>query len=494
VNGVDTVDEDVLRRAWAAAADTQDDLAPTGALLEGLPDDDVRLPRARNLLLRGRPVDALALLPDVSRDEVVGGRVRGWADLVAAACWAAQGDERALGALMLQGADMTGGAAQSHAYLVGAAAEQAGRWEVADQAWRLLFDHAPVTDHVFVRALAAQVARRDPRDPARAGADVVDAAQALLNWHGADPYGIARVRQVADLLVARDDRVGAALLTRALVRMRPGNERLAAVHQDHPVRRSALLEHGAQVVGVLAGGALVAIGVITDLPGVVVLLGVALALLAPVHRLRTARGLGPVDDRVLREVDGVPLDAPDDVPWLARAPWWVLLAVLLPVSALVAFLVTFAVAIPLVPSDVELGDDRTVDGVVSAVTVVLTVAILALLLRLRRRNVTRQAQTRRAADHQAWTATVGECRCWTDEAFRAPLAGEYLTRHLHPSSDGAATAVARSVEGAVAAQCPLTGARWLVLHDPDEEVRLVLRGPAVVTPEPAAAREAGGYL
>ncbi|WNB85467.1 hypothetical protein [Cellulomonas sp. ATA003] len=494
MNEVEAADVEVLRRAWAAGADTQDELAAVGALLQSLADDDLDVHRARNLLLRGRPADALAVLPQVSRDDVLAGRVRDWTDLVAAACWAAQGDERALGILLRHGAQMNGSAAQRHAYLVGAAAEQAGRTEVADQAWRLLFDTAPVTDHVFVRALTAQIARRDAQDASRAAEAVVGAAQALLEWHGADPDGIALVRDVVDQLVARGDRAGAALLTRALVRMRPGNERLAAAHRDHPVRRSPLLEHGAQVAGVLAGGGLVAIAVATDVPAIVGLTGVLVTMAAPVHRLRTARSMSPADDRVLREIDGVPIDAPASLPALARAPWWLVLAMMLPLSALVGFLVAFVVAIPFVPAEVELGDDPVVDGAVWGGTVVLTIAVLALLLRLRRRNGVRLAERRRQEEHRTWTASVGECLCWTHEAFRAPLAGEYLTKHLRPVSEGSGAAVARSVEGGTAAECPVTGARWLVLGGTDGAVRYLLRAPAVMAPEPAAAREVGGYL
>lgn len=491
-------DEGALRHAWANMADRCDEPAVVAALLADLSDEGVHAHRARALLETGRPDDALALLPTASREEVIAGRVERWTDLVATACWAARGDDQALGALMREGAGLTDAAAQAHAYLLGSAAEQAGHGEIADRAWRQVFDSGVRTDRVLARVMAVEVGHRDRQDPAGAAADVLTIAQAMLSPHGTGPAEAPLLPTVLDLLAARGDRAGAALLTRALRSLRPRSERLTAIERVHAVRRNPWVEHGLRVLGVVVGAVLLSLGISGHGPAHLTVAGFAIAAGAALHRLPTARGLSRTDDGALRRLGRMGPAREPLPPWFARVPWNLVLVVGVVTCVLVPATVVTAIAGLLVAGDGRSGSDLA-SAVTWGVTLVLSIVLVAAMLRLPRLVLGHHAERSRAAAHARSKETAHECRCWSDGALTRPLADEYATKHLTPvlpdTPDSTAARCAGLVEEAGAAQCPLTGTRWLVLHGEGGEARLALRGPARVTSSPGVPEQAvGGYL
>ena len=486
----DLDDDTELRATWATAADEMDALAVAERLLASIPADrEEARPalRARLLLVLGRPADALAVLPDADRARLLADKPRGWGDVVALACWAAQGDSDALSALLRFGAGLPPSHAPIHADLVAAAAEQAGDLTLADDAALGL---APVRTPFSVRRRAVAHLRQRGGEPERVAATVLDVAQALLELEPRADRDTTVVESVVDDLVRRSDLSAAEMLLDALADLRPGSTTLDTLRRRHPLRVSRLAAAVPFLGAVVASVLLVVAAVRLHLPAGVVAAALPAAFFGAFQaRPRTMPDLQEADERAVRLIRRQTRRTIGGRA--ARAAFTVLAGAVGAVVALVlAVLVSEAVA-----PGVELGESRVLDLSVLAALIAGVAGGPACLGRLRRRALVRRVARADAAARAQELVDVGRCACWQASHLRGELAEGYAAQHLRADDPGVldGTDLGDAVEAAVRS-CPSTGLRWLLVRLPSDPGAVLLRGTAAGPAPFAADPGTGGYL
>lgn|GEM_PF-6692316 len=491
-----------LRTAWAAAADDADASAVAERLLAaagsasgtaagtapGTGSDEHRWHRARLLLGLGRPEDALALLEDADRARLVTDKPRGWADVVALACWTAQGDADARAALLRFGATLPPSHAPVHAEIVAAAGRYAGDLTLADDA--ALAMPARRTPSSVRHRVVAHLVRRSSTDPGRAAATVVDTALALLELDPPADQDTTPVVQVVEDLAVRGDVAGAALLVDALADLRPGSPGLGALRRRLALRRSWVSTAAPALTAVLGCVAIVTAAVLLHLPALVVTASVPAWLIGSLRvRPRGYPQLTAVDERALGLVRRQTLRV---FPNRAAQVGAVLLGAA--AGAALALLLSVVVSEAVAPG-VELGESTVLDLSVLATVLAGTVLTPVGLVRLRRRGLLRRAAKAGAAARAAELVDLARCACWQLPHARGQVADGYAAQHLVPGDPAALRGL--DLPGPAAPEvrvCPTTGLRWLLVREPGEPHPVLLRGTA---PGPVVfAEEAGtgGYL
>ncbi|MFF1530203.1 hypothetical protein [Cellulomonas sp. NPDC058312] len=477
-----------LRSAWATAADEVDALAVAERLLASVPADHEAArtaQRARLLLVLGRPADALALLPDADRAQLLVDKPRGWADVVALACWTAQGDAEARGALLRFGATLPPSHAPVHADLVAAAAEQAGDLTLADDAALGLPAHRTPFS---VRRRAVAHLRQRGGEPGRVAATVLDVAQALLEVEPRADRDTVVVEGVVDDLARRQDGAAALLLLDTLADLRPGSTAIGALRRQIPLRVARLAAAMPFLVALVGSALLVAATALIHLPVAVVAAGVPTLWFGAFRtRPRTMPQLGEVDEqaaRLIRRRTRATFGGR-----AARVAFAVLAGA---VGVIAALFVTVLVSEAVAPG-VELGESRVLDLSVLATVIVGAIGAPAAMGRLRRWNLVRQAARSEARAREQELVDLQRCACWQASHLRGEVAEGYAAQHLQGGDDGLLDGVDLG-DASVVRTCPATGLRWLLVRHASEPGAVLLRGTAA-GPKPFVADSGtGGYL
>ena len=489
----DVEDRTRLRTAWAAAADEADAPAVAERLLAGAAadradDDEHRWHRARLLLTTGRPADALALLPDADRSRLLADKPRGWSDVVALACWTAQGDVDARGALLRFGATLPPSHAPVHAELVAAAGRLAGDLTLADDA-ALALTSRRTPSSVRYRAVAHLV-RRSTVDPGRAAATVVDAAHALLELDPPADRDTATTERVVADLAARGDGAGAALLVDALADLRPGSPGLAALRRRLPLRRSWLSTATPLLTAVVGCVVIVVAAVQLHLPAIVVAASVPAWLIGSLRvRPRGYPQLTLVDERALGLARRQTLRV-----YPNRAVQVVVLVLAAATGAVLAAMLSAVVSEALLPG-VELGESTALD--LSVLAAVLAGAVLAPsgMTRLRRASLARRARRDAEAARARELVDLARCACWQLAHARGDVATGYAAQHLGAGDLAGLRGLDLGAGAAAEVRaCATTGLRWLLVREPGEAGPVLLRGTAPGPVVFAEEKGTGGYL
>lgn len=499
--------------AWAAVANSSDDVEAALRLLD-LPVQlassetvSTSVDRARLLLLSGRPDDGLAVLTKAGVQRV--GQGASATDCVLAACLAATGEQNALDWLLWAASHVPETARWWTTYLIAAAGEGQGEWEISGRAWRaLVFDHGIRTDLTVPRAVAAMVEARDRSDVVTAVGAVARAA-ALLSEMASPPDEDANpALSAVTVLRAHGDAAGARLLLTALV-ARLGQVRplVQALQGATPIEAEKRYVRKSRLAG---GAALLALAASTVFAGPTPLHVVALVALVlgrnRWHRLVGVPGFDKVDSGVWRAFRAVHHDVRTGVATTVRhrhisrldvAGVFVGLTLALPVAT-TATGATRQVLGTSTPLRLGLGD--CVGTTVFFAVVAAAIAVSTLWQRsafLKRGEMVRQAHRRSQG------ASLSTCRCWDTARLTGSDALHYSQQHL---------ALAREADLAAAVQplgadadlftCVTTGMVWLSAPLALRHRRLLLRGsvpdrpdvPVAIVGGTAAKESTGFYL
>ncbi|GAA3799744.1 hypothetical protein CSO01_15530 [Cellulomonas soli] len=471
-------------------ANDADELELADALLAELPPEQLTTPvvvaRARLLLLRGRAQEAVAELARHGVDDVPSEGPRSWPELVLTAARAGAGDGYAFQRL-LEAATTHAGDPQAWriAYLVAASAEQLGRLDVADSAWRVLAaQHGIVTPLTVSRLAIGEISHRDRFHPESAVAVVTTQARNLTRLAPAPQEDPGPTLAAVAGLRARGDEAGARLLLHAVDRLCPATpaitEALRSSAPTEGVRAHRLKLAGALLLGLL----LLPLGIF----------GIALVWGGRTLWERSVRlpGLTLTDSAAWRAIGTVPADAGSADPTRTereQGAGWYGLAIIL---GAVAWMV---VGTPLSATAGRWfgGDADTIVFVLGLVSLpaLLVVATRSLRLRLLRRRARRR--TERA--ERARLAEAALCRCWQTRGLRGDFAAAYATNHLVPVPVPALLESLRQRVGfwVHLRRCPVIGVLWLG-GTPDGGGAVHLRGAVPSTPGPAATSPGGFYL
>ncbi|MFC0644705.1 hypothetical protein [Cellulomonas phragmiteti] len=473
--------------AWARAAEDVDDLDLAATLWSQVDDEHAVSGRARVALLSGDAAGALALLAAAGVADVPADGPRSLDQLVVLGCRAAQGRPDDLSRLVAAGATLPAQLRLLYLYVLGAAAEGAGRQDLADGVWRtVVVEHGVRTPHVLSRFLASWVQGRPGTDGRAVVTRVAEAAHELVGAVPRPWEDAAALEATTRELVARGDAAGAALLTTTVSRLGPRSEAVDALVSAHAPRRRTLQR--AVPVAVLVVAVVVSAVVLRHgLPGFAI--GGA-ALWASRRWWAPVRGWSLADGQAW---DGLVALRFDDTSGAPRERTSSLR--LLPSLAAVAGLAV-GVALGGWWWQWSLDPARHVPWQVSGIVGGLCwfgIPALATWAGVRGdRERRRRADVRRRTEADATAlAQAATCRCWEASALVGSYAERYAAAHL----GAAAGAAPVSVRAASVRVCPLSGMRWMATTSVTGASVVLLRGPAPSVPAPApAVPGAGGYL
>lgn len=486
----DLDDRDGLWSAWASSADDIDALELAARIRASFPaearTDNERAAHARLLLLLGRPDDALAVMPPVDRATVLAGHPHGWVDVVTLACWTAQGDADARGALLRWGSGLPAGHALVFTELLTAAATQAGELTLADDAALRL--PARATPWRLRQRVTAFMRQRPQQDPAQIAATVVDCAQALLEVDPPADDDPALLEQVLDDLELRGDTTGPTLLLNALDRQRPGSPVIESLLKARAMRPHPWLAVLPLLAALVLSVLLVWAVDHFDLPGVIFAAGVPGLLVSGWQaRPQTYPHLPVAEYRAIRQIRrGESFGST-----AATVAGGILGGVVGVIFAVIAWMLLAELFMP----GGDFGENTLVDLSFWFAIIAGAVAGPLGMLRLRRRSLATIARRRRAAAEHRDPIDADRCACWQPPVLRGPLARRYADGHLRP---GAPAIVAGLDLGAntrtEARECPDLGLRWLLIQaDTGPEVLLPGTVREQSAPEDRTAGT-GGYL
>lgn len=482
-----TRDRRDLVGAWARAAEDVDDLGLATELWRQVDGEQAVSGRARVALLAGDAAGALALLEGQGAGDVPSDGPRTLDHLVVLGCRAALGRADELSRLVAVGASVPPQVRLVYLYVLGAAAEGAGRQDLADEVWRsVVVDHGVRTPYALSRFLASWVQARRGPDARAVVTHVASAAHSLVDAVPRPWQDAAALEATTRELVARDDAAGAALLATAVSRLGPPSDAVDALVAAHTPRR----QHLQRVVpiGVLLVAAVVSWLVLRHgMPGIAV--GAA-ALAASRRWWPAVRGWSLVDGRAWDGLVALRFDARTGGPREKTSQLR-----LLPTLAAV---VGGAIGVTLGGLWMQWAFDparQLPSPVVGVVAGLLWLGLPGLAIwggirtdreRRRRADVRRRLQADAVEHQQAAT-----CRCWEISTVVGEFAERYATAHLTPAPDPAPV-VSRAASVGV---CPLSGVRWLATVSTTGASSVLLRGTGPTTSvAPAPAPGAGGYL
>ncbi|NNH07944.1 hypothetical protein [Cellulomonas fimi] len=473
-------DHQELLLSWASTANTLDEFPLAEQLLAAAETEEtpgIALHRARLLAYQGRHAEALALLPDIDVKGVVSRGPETVADLVALAATAGLGDDAALAALVRAGTVVRGPIGITHLYLLGAAAESRGRFDLADAAWQELGrTDAPRTQLSVGRLVVARVAGRGD-EAQEAFAAVLDAGQAVIREWPTPDDDLWLARDSADRVAARGDALGAALLVRMVSRLAPGTTALAALLPEHPLHVRRLRYW---LVPILVWPLALALAVVTVAMmwhPALLLLAAVLMLGATFVRLPSVVGASDADEHVWRSLGAAPAELENNhVAFRRGATRFALVGTGL-VGAGVG---TVAGGLLMESTTVDEAQPTAMALVWMLLVVAGAVGGAVLGWRLRLRMRARVHAERRAADLAREAAALKDCRCWKQSSLRSISADAYERQHLQPAT---VDLPALPVHEAHALECPLTGVRWLSTRTRPDAAGLLLRGTSPRPPE-----------
>lgn len=490
-----TIDARELLSGWAGSAARMDELTLVSDLLEaGVArghGEGLEVERARAAVLAGRPALAAGLLADVDRS-VLTARTHRWADVVAMAAWAAQGDAEALAALIRAGQGLQGAAALTHGYLLATAAEQADQPDLADGVWRDLAGAAQPTMTVTRRLLVADVLRRSTTDPDSAAASVARAGVELTHMIPMPEDDVRPTLDVVTRLEDRDDRAGAWLVLELVAALRPTAREVVALRDARVTGGGWWRRNLVGAVALTCATAVTAVAALTGRPAWVTALALFVALAAwRWVRLPQGTGLSKVDAQVLEAVRGITPHVPPGFEVGKR------LRRAVRVGGVGAFL-GMTVVTTVLANGPFAGLNTTQEPAVDAAAIWLTV-VAVLVGRLTAARLVRRRTVRAARQHaeDVRSGVVGGvrgCACLRAVGMRGIETDAYVREHLVDADPElrALTPVLPSATVAVH-QCPLSQTPWLSVRLPGREA-LLLRGTLAHVPDPSVDPGPGGYL
>lgn len=473
--------------AWARAAENIDDIALATDLWAGVDGEEGASGRARVALLAGDPTGALAELEGRGVDQVPDDGPRNLDELVVLGCRAALGREDDLSRLVAVGATIAPQLRLLYLYVLGAAAEGAGRRDLADEVWRsVVVDHGVRTPYALRRYAATWVQARSGTDVRAVVTRVATAAHGLIDVVPRPWEDVAALEAATRELVARDDAAGAALLATAVSRLGPRSDALDALVAEHTPRRRVLRRVVPIAVLVVA---YVVSGVVLHHAGPGIAVGAA-ALWAAGRWWGPVDGWTVCDGRAWSALVALRYDPRTDAPTEGTSQ-----------LRLLPTLATFVgggvgAALGAVWWQWSLDPAHPVPVAVSgAVGMVLWfgppafsawAGIRTDRARRRRAEIRRRVEADAAELRQAAT-----CRCWEVSALVGRHAEGYATAHLV----GAASPPPVVARAASVQACPLSGMRWMATTSSTGTSVVLLRGPApAAAAVPTAPPGTGGYL
>lgn len=487
-----TIDAQALLSGWAVSATRMDEFTVvadlTDAAAQASPGDELAVERACAAILAERPATASALLEDVDREAAVA-EATTWKDVVALAAWAARGDRDALASLLRAGGRLQGQHVAPHAYLLAAAAEQAGQDDVADSAWRTVATSATPTMVVLRRRAVADVLRRSTTSPSAAAATVEAAARAVAGMYPQPEDHLHPTLDVVERLEARDDRAGARLLLEAMVALRPDVAGLRALLDERAPAAAPLRTTVLRATAVVVAAALVALSVTQGLTSLVAGAGiVAAGIVWALAGQRPTAGLTRTDRRAVWRVRQLLGDDDQTLdPLTRRVLGGVVGAALL--------------VVPTVMTLGGLAEDPLADvgqtpefsaASFCVLTLVACLGVAAGQWRLKA-GIRLTARKRRAQQQSAMSSQARECLCLGTIGLRGTEADTYLDAHLVPAeADVEALVPDLSPAAGSGHRCPVSDTPWLAVRAPGRATLLV-RGVLARVPEPVADA-AGGYI